>query len=63
MSARANRAALSSMPTTITRTENDSDSGEESERTIPFLKGYTVFNVEQIDGLARALLREGGSAS
>ena len=25
--------------------------GEESERDIPFLKGYTVFNVEQIDGL------------
>jgi antirestriction protein ArdC len=25
--------------------------GEESERNIPFLKGYTVFNVEQIDGL------------
>ena len=34
----------------ITRTEVD-DSGEESEREIPFMKGYTVFNVEQIDGL------------
>jgi antirestriction protein ArdC len=36
---------------TITRTEIDEDTGDESEHTIPFLKGYTVFNVEQIDGL------------
>ena len=35
----------------ITRTETDADTGEESERHIPFLKGYTVFNVEQIEGL------------
>jgi len=34
----------------IVRTET-SDSGEEAERAIPFMKGYTVFNVEQIDGL------------
>jgi len=27
------------------------DTGEETERAIPFMKGYTVFNVEQIDGL------------
>jgi antirestriction protein ArdC len=27
------------------------DKGEEKISTIPFLKGYTVFNVEQIDGL------------
>ena len=33
----------------ITRTEQ-TESGE-VERVIPFLKGYTVFNVEQIDGL------------
>lgn len=25
--------------------------GSEEERTIPFMKGYTVFNVEQIEGL------------
>jgi antirestriction protein ArdC len=31
--------------------ETDATTGEESERAIPFLKGYTVFNVEQIDGL------------
>ena len=36
---------------TFTRTETDGESGEESERDIPFLKGYTVFNAEQIDGL------------
>jgi antirestriction protein ArdC len=34
----------------ITRTE-EGDNGEEEERTIPYMKGYTVFNVEQIDGL------------
>lgn len=35
----------------ITRTATDTDTGEESEFAIPFLKGYTVFNVEQIEGL------------
>jgi antirestriction protein ArdC len=35
---------------TITRTEEGED-GSEEERTIPFMKGYTVFNVEQIEGL------------
>ena len=35
----------------ITRSETDAATGEESEYAIPFLKGYTVFNVEQIDGL------------
>jgi antirestriction protein ArdC len=35
----------------IVRTDTDADTGEESEHAIPFLKGYTVFNVEQIDGL------------
>lgn len=34
----------------ILRTEENED-GEDVERAIPFLKGYTVFNVEQIDGL------------
>ncbi|MFK4445210.1 antirestriction protein ArdC [Caballeronia udeis] len=29
----------------------ENDSGEEIERDMPFMKGYTVFNVEQIDGL------------
>jgi antirestriction protein ArdC len=34
----------------ITRTETD-DKGEEINREIPFLKGYTVFNAEQCEGL------------
>ena len=34
----------------ITRSEID-DKGEEQMREIPFLKGYTVFNAEQCDGL------------
>lgn len=34
----------------ITRTETNED-GQEEARDIPFMKGYTVFNVEQIDGL------------
>ncbi len=34
----------------FTRTE-ENENGEDVERAIPFLKGYTVFNVEQIDGL------------
>ena len=35
----------------IRRTEVDENTGEEAEREIPFLKGYTVFNVEQVEGL------------
>jgi antirestriction protein ArdC len=35
----------------FTRTERSEESCEEYERDIPFLKGYTVFNVEQVDGL------------
>ena len=34
----------------ITRTETD-DKGEETERSIPFMKGYTVFNAEQCENL------------
>jgi antirestriction protein ArdC len=34
----------------ITRTETD-DKGEETEREIPFMKGYTVFNAEQCENL------------
>lgn len=36
---------------TITKTERDEETGEEEERQVPMLKAYTVFNVEQIDGL------------
>lgn len=35
----------------FTRKETDEKTGDESEREIPFLKAYTVFNVEQIEGL------------
>jgi antirestriction protein ArdC len=35
----------------IIRSEADAESGEATEYAIPFIKGYTVFNVEQIDGL------------
>ena len=34
----------------VTRTEPN-DEGEESQRDIHFLKGYTAFNAEQVDGL------------
>ena len=34
----------------ITKTETN-ERGEDEERSIPFMKGYTVFNVDQIDGL------------
>ncbi len=36
---------------TLNRTEQNPESGEDETREIPFLKGYTVFNVEQIEGL------------
>ena len=35
----------------ITRNETDAETGEETQRDIPFMKGYTVFNTEQIAGL------------
>jgi antirestriction protein ArdC len=35
----------------ITRTERDDKTGEDVEHEIPYMKGYTVFNVEQIEGL------------
>jgi antirestriction protein ArdC len=35
----------------IRRKETDAKTGEEIEAEIPFMKGYTVFNCEQIDGL------------
>jgi antirestriction protein ArdC len=35
---------------TIVRTE-ESESGDDEDRVIPFLKAYTVFNIEQIEGL------------
>ncbi|MBS9405484.1 DUF1738 domain-containing protein [Halomonas sp. TRM85114] len=45
---------------TITRTEVDADSGEEIDQAIPFMKGYTVFNVEQVEGLPDHYYRTAG---
>lgn len=36
---------------TIHKTETDDKTGEEVEKSIPFMKGYTVFNVDQIEDL------------
>ena len=36
---------------TIQRSEHDEKTGEDVDVTIPFMKGYTVFNVDQIEGL------------
>lgn len=36
---------------TFQKSETDEASGEETKHEIPFLKGYTVFNAEQVDGL------------
>jgi antirestriction protein ArdC len=36
---------------TVTRSGTDKETGEDTQETIPFLKSYTVFNVEQIEGL------------
>lgn len=45
------RGTLVVYANTFRKTETDEETGEELERDIPFMKGYTVFNVEQIDGL------------
>lgn len=36
---------------TFKKSEQDEGTGEETERDIPFMKGYTVFNAEQVEGL------------
>lgn len=45
------RGSLVVYASTLHRTETDEASGEEMECDIPYMKGYIVFNVEQIDGL------------
>ncbi|SMD15109.1 zincin-like metallopeptidase domain-containing protein [Rhizobium sp. RU36D] len=45
------RGSLVVYASTLHKSETDEANGEEIERNIPFMKGYTVFNVEQIDGL------------
>jgi antirestriction protein ArdC len=44
------RGSLVVYANTVTKTEQD-ENGSDVEREIPFMRGYTVFNVEQIDGL------------
>jgi antirestriction protein ArdC len=44
------RSSLVVYANTFTRTEENTD-GEQEEHKIPFLKSYSVFNAEQIDGL------------
>ena len=36
---------------TLVRTDIDEKTGEEIDQAIPYMKGYTVFNIEQIEGL------------
>jgi antirestriction protein ArdC len=45
------KGSLTVYADTMTRKETDTRTGEETEADIHFMKGYTVFNVEQIDGL------------
>ncbi len=45
------RGSLVVYASTFKKTEQDQDTGEEFERDVPFMKGYTVFNVEQIEDL------------
>src|SRR5215831_7653032 len=45
------RGSLVVYANAITRTEHDERTGEDIEHEIPYMKGYTVFNVEQIEGL------------
>lgn len=40
----------------VTKTETD-DNGDDVERTVPFLRAYTVFCVDQIDGLPEQYYR------
>ncbi len=44
------RGSLVVYANTVTKTETN-DKGEDVEREIPFMRGYTVFNVEQVEGL------------
>jgi antirestriction protein ArdC len=48
---RGEKGSLVVYADTIKRKETDEKKGDEIAREIPFLKGYTVFKVEQIDGL------------
>jgi antirestriction protein ArdC len=51
------KGSLTVYADSLTRQETDGATGEENTREIHYLKGYTVFNVEQIDGLPLRALR------
>src|SRR5271170_3212115 len=42
------KGALVVFANALTRTEHDDKTGEDTTREIPYMKGYTVFNVEQV---------------
>lgn len=48
---RGEKGSLVVYASKITRTETNTQTGDDMERDIPFLKGYTVFNADQIEGL------------
>lgn len=45
------RGSLVVFASKTSRTETDTATGAQAEREIAYLKGYTVFNVEQVEGL------------
>jgi antirestriction protein ArdC len=45
------KGSLTVFANKLNRTEIDSDTGEEIDAAFHYLKGYTVFNTDQIDGL------------
>ncbi|WP_176084247.1 zincin-like metallopeptidase domain-containing protein [Martelella sp. HB161492] len=45
------KSALVVYANTFEKKEEDPETGEERERRIPFMKGYSVFNADQIEGL------------
>jgi antirestriction protein ArdC len=46
----------------IARTERDEKTGEDFEPDVPYMKGYTVFNVEQIEGLPETYYAKAAAA-
>lgn len=48
---RGETASLSVYFSSFSKTETDAATGEETQKTIRFLRSYTVFNADQIDGL------------
>jgi len=57
------RGSLVVYASTFKKSEADGTTGEESDRDIPFMKGYTVFNAEQVEGLPEPYKAEAQSVS